>query len=211
LERGVLVSGWPGILTSFEQVVFVGNIEGGKHGQAHRVDGIGGLGNGAHLGVDVLSQFEDVLGIGPAQIVSLIEDLDAHTTVLGVFHRCIFRRRSHDPPAPFVFATCGLTKCRASLLPVPLQSTRSAPASSRPGRGFLPALFAVARPRAGAYPAALRALPTAGGRVGHRARPQPGPAAPPCTSLWCDKPSLPTPQNRPLEPGPPPAPPPSTP
>ena len=46
----------------------------------------------------------------------------------------------------------------------------------------------------------LRGLPVAAAGVGSRVRPMPGPDGPPCTSLWCDKSSLPAPENRRLEP-----------
>ncbi len=76
-------------------MVLIGNIQGRKDGKTHRIDGVRRLGNGAHFGVNVLRELEDVIGIGAAQVVGLIENFHPDAGVLRVFDNWIFRRCRH--------------------------------------------------------------------------------------------------------------------
>jgi len=49
-------------------MVFVGDVQGSKHGQTHGIDGVGGLGNGAHLGVNVFGSFRMYSGSEPRRL-----------------------------------------------------------------------------------------------------------------------------------------------
>ena len=54
----------------------VGDVEGGEDGDAEGVDGIAVGGDGAHLGVDDGGEALDVVGVGAAEIVDLVVDVD---------------------------------------------------------------------------------------------------------------------------------------
>ena len=54
----------------------VGDVEGGEDGDAEGVDGVAVGGDGAHLGVDDGGEALDVGGVGAAEIVDLIVDVD---------------------------------------------------------------------------------------------------------------------------------------
>ena len=60
-----------GIAIALEQMILVRDIERGQDGKTRRIHGMGLLGHGAHLGIDVLSQLNDVVGVGAAKIVGL--------------------------------------------------------------------------------------------------------------------------------------------
>src|ERR1035438_3731447 len=95
--RPLQIIGCPTVLPFLEQVIFIGNIQCSQDGQSHRIDRIGRLGHGAHLGVHILRQFQDVLRVGPAQVVRLVKNLYPHAGVLRVFHHLILGRGSHKP------------------------------------------------------------------------------------------------------------------
>src|SRR3954463_524437 len=71
-----------GLVFALEHLVLVGDVQRGEHGQPQRVDRRGLLGHGAHLRVHVLCELEDVIGIGPAQVVGLVVNL--HTDAVAV-------------------------------------------------------------------------------------------------------------------------------
>ena len=73
------------ILIAPQQVIFVSDIEGGQYSQARSIYGVGLLGYGAHLGIDILRQFADVFRVGAPQVVGLIKNFDANATVGGDF------------------------------------------------------------------------------------------------------------------------------
>src|SRR5580704_443473 len=56
---------------------FIGNVERGQDGYAEGVDGVAVGGDGAHLGVDDLGEALDVGGVGAAEIVDLVIDVDS--------------------------------------------------------------------------------------------------------------------------------------
>src|SRR5215469_18426466 len=66
---------------AFQQMKFVGDIEGREHSQASSVDGVSLLGDRAHLGIDVVGEFQDVFRVGAAQVIGLIENFHAHAGV----------------------------------------------------------------------------------------------------------------------------------
>ena len=55
---------------------FVGDVEGGEDGYAEGVDGAAVGGDGAHLGVDDGGEALDVSGVGAAEVVDLVVDVD---------------------------------------------------------------------------------------------------------------------------------------
>src|SRR5579871_4758544 len=54
------------VVIAFQKMVFVGDVQRSEYRQAHRIDRVGLLGDGAHFGVDVFGQLHDVIGIGTA-------------------------------------------------------------------------------------------------------------------------------------------------
>src|SRR5260221_3145250 len=114
-------------------MILVGDIQGCEHGKANGVDRVRGLGHGAHLRVNVLGEFEDVLRIGAAQVVGLVKNLYPHAGVLRVTYRLILRSSCHKSfLVETKLAASRPVQPRASW---PRRSTRSAPASSQLARG----------------------------------------------------------------------------
>src|SRR5437773_3341540 len=95
---------------------------------------MGLLGHGSHLGIHVLSQFDDVLRVGAAQIVSLVEYFHADSIIAGIFQRWMIGDGCHN------FAPSGCADRISSLPPaVPRQWFQSVAASSPRVRGYPPA------------------------------------------------------------------------
>ena len=69
------------ILVALDQVVFVGDVQRGQHGQARRIHGVGLFRHRPHLAVHVLSQFENVFRVRAAEIVGLVENLDPDSVI----------------------------------------------------------------------------------------------------------------------------------
>src|SRR6266699_1737488 len=94
------ILGCPGITGALQQMVFVGNIQGSEDRQTRRIHGVGLLRNSAHLGIDVLSQFNDVVSVGAAKIVGLVENFHSDSIIAGIFQRRMFRDGCHNLFAP---------------------------------------------------------------------------------------------------------------
>src|SRR5581483_7126252 len=126
------------------------------------------LGDRAHLGVYVLRQFQNVLWIGAAQIIGLVENLHAHRAVARVFHWRMFGGGCHIVlPSSWVARACLPTRCRLlSLRPALRRWNRSGQASSPPGHESL-RVRASTGPSRGAWfpllPRALRVVPAGAG------------------------------------------------
>jgi hypothetical protein len=92
----LLVIGSPALLLPLQKMILIRNVQRRQHRQPHRIDRIGSLGHGAHLGVHILRQLQNVFGIRPSQVVALIEDLHPHASVLR-FLQCRFLiSRNHN-------------------------------------------------------------------------------------------------------------------
>ena len=70
--------------SSLEKMIFIGDIQRGENCQARTVNCVGLVGHRAHLSVNVFSELQNVFRIGSAQVIGLVEYLDAHTGVAGV-------------------------------------------------------------------------------------------------------------------------------
>jgi hypothetical protein len=77
-------------------MIFVRDVESSQNRQSHGVDGVGSFGDGANFCVYVLGEFQDVFGVGAAQIVGLIENFNPHAGVLWVPYQLVFGRCSHS-------------------------------------------------------------------------------------------------------------------
>src|SRR6202158_4833577 len=95
--RPLQIIGCPAVLSCLQQVIFIGDIQCRQYGQPHRIDRIGRLGHGAHLGVHILRQLQNVFRIGSAQVVRLVKNLHPHAGVLRIFHHLVLGRGSHNP------------------------------------------------------------------------------------------------------------------
>src|SRR3974390_3253270 len=193
--RPLLIIGCSGVLFFLQQMIFVGNIECRQHRQPHSIDGVGRLGHRPHFGVHVFRELQNIFRIRPAQVVGLIENLHPHAGVLRVPYWLILGRRCHF----------GLRRELPLTSSWPQQSIRSAPASSRRGRGYLRVLSSTAPFPGATAPVLLHDLPVAAASAAHRVRRWLGLPALTCTSLWCGKSSVQALENRPPEPCPPPA------
>src|SRR5215470_11498752 len=96
-----------------QEMEFVGDVQCGQYGQTNGIDSIGLLGDGTHLGIDVFGEFENVIRIGTAEIVALIENLHAYAAVVGVFHRILPRRRCHKGAPRFSLVAFDVRSCSA--------------------------------------------------------------------------------------------------
>jgi hypothetical protein len=67
-----------GVVLSFQHLVLVGNVQSRQYGEPLRIYSRSLGGDGAHLGVNQLGKLENVIGIRPAKMISLIENLYAH-------------------------------------------------------------------------------------------------------------------------------------
>jgi hypothetical protein len=56
---------------------------------------MGLIGNRAHLAIHIFGKFQDVIGVGSAQIIGLIEYFDPHTGVAGFLNRRMFGGSGH--------------------------------------------------------------------------------------------------------------------
>jgi hypothetical protein len=56
---------------------------------------MGLIGHGPHLAIHVLCELEDVLWIGTAQVVGLVEYLNPHTGIAGFLNRRMFSGSGH--------------------------------------------------------------------------------------------------------------------
>src|SRR5262249_6850215 len=65
-----------GIVALLEHVVLVGDVQRSEHGHTQRIHGVGALGDCAHLGVDEIGELVNVVGVGAAKVVALVEDLN---------------------------------------------------------------------------------------------------------------------------------------
>src|SRR3954468_25067328 len=74
LMRALLIVGCPTVDFFPQQMEFVGDVEGSKDGESDSVDGVGGRGDGAHLGVDIVGELENVFGVRAAKVISLVEN-----------------------------------------------------------------------------------------------------------------------------------------
>src|SRR6185437_9415341 len=75
--RAFFVDAGKAIVLLLQQVVFVGDVEGCENGYAQRIGGRGLLGYRSHFQIDIIGELLNVVGIGPAQIVGLVVDIDA--------------------------------------------------------------------------------------------------------------------------------------
>src|SRR5437764_12236993 len=48
-----------------------------------------------HFAIDVFGKFQDVIGIGPAQVVGLVENFNPHTGISGFLNRRMFGGSGH--------------------------------------------------------------------------------------------------------------------
>src|SRR6476661_3358835 len=92
--------GGAGIAGALQQVIFVGNIQRGENGQTGGIHGMGLLGDGSHFRINVLSQLNDVVGVGAAKIVGLVENLHTDGVVARIFERWMFSDGRHNFFAP---------------------------------------------------------------------------------------------------------------
>src|SRR5207253_2874088 len=128
------ILGRAGVTGTLQQMVFVGNIERCQDGKTRRIDSMGLLRHSPHLGIDVLSQFNDVIGVGAAKIIGLIENFHSDSIIAGIFQRWMFSDGRHN------FAPSGCADRISSLPPVaPRQWFQSVAASSPRAPGYLPA------------------------------------------------------------------------
>src|SRR5438552_14558501 len=77
-------------------MIFVRDIERSENGQANRIHRGSLLGDSAHLAIHIFSELQDVLGIGTAQVIGLIENVDPYAAVGGIAYRLLFGGRGHN-------------------------------------------------------------------------------------------------------------------
>src|SRR5579859_445202 len=77
LARALAIFAGQRLVSFFQNVIFVGDIQGGENGQAQRIDGRGLLGHGAHFYVNIFGQLQNVVRIGSAKVINLIVNLNS--------------------------------------------------------------------------------------------------------------------------------------
>ena len=82
-SAGVLEAAGEGVVALAGGAELVGDVEGGEDGYAEAVDGVAEGGDGAHLGVDDGGEALDVGGVGAAEMVDLVVDVDGDGLALG--------------------------------------------------------------------------------------------------------------------------------
>ena len=82
LLRGLEAAG-EGIVTLARGAEFVGDVEGCEDGYAEAIDGASVGGDGTHFCVDDLGEALDVSGVGSAEIIDLIVDIDCDGLTCG--------------------------------------------------------------------------------------------------------------------------------
>src|SRR5882724_520596 len=169
-----------GIAIALEQMILVRDIERGQDGKTRRIHGMGLLGYGAHLGIDVLSQLNDVVSVGAAKIVGLIENLHTDSVIAGIFQRRMFGDGCHNSSLLRFGRKPG--RSLLSSRPALRQLFQSVAASSPRAREYLPAPYAVLPSRDAWFRLLPRALRSARATVGHRVPRPSAPLVPPCTA-----------------------------
>ena len=193
-----------------------------KDREAHGIHGRCLLGDGAHLTIHVFCELEDVVGIGAPQVVGLVEDFDAHAAVcLGVSFRAVrivivcwlspyrllgellclvpyaFRHHLFRPSRLLSLEQVAVRRLTRRLFLG--QGFDLLQHFFHPAANLLPFLRSctISRRR----PSFSSSRSSSCSRIRCRSRSAvPAPPSRPCTTQWCDKLSLPAPENLRQEP-----------
>src|SRR6185312_6199908 len=100
----LLVGAGDGIVLLLEQVVLVGDVEGGENCDSQRIHRRGLLGYGTHLQIDIFSKVENVICVAAAEVITLVVNVNADASRSGFL--CAVRLCAHAGTASLIASIC---------------------------------------------------------------------------------------------------------